>query len=137
MRIKILIVFLLVMVVSFSSAYAIERVFKEQTKKEENRAAEVSVQKDSSKTILPERDANKAEVKQRIEERKERYDSFIDKNNNGIDDRLEKQKREERVFEKEKREEKQKEAQKIERNKNQEERDTSKQSHPEELRKRK
>jgi len=137
MRIKILIVFLLVMAVSFSSAYAIERVFKEQTKKEENRATEVSVQKDSSKTILPERNANKVEAKQRIEERKERYDNFIDKNNNGIDDRLEKQKREEKVFEKEKRDEKREEVQKIERNKTQEERDTSKQSHPAELRKRK
>jgi Skp family chaperone for outer membrane proteins len=136
MRIKILIVFLLVMAVSFSSSYAIERVFKEQDKKEKG-TTETSVKESSPKNILQEGDTNKVEIKQRIEERKERYDNFIDKNNNGIDDRLEKQKREEKVFEKEKREEKREEVQKIERNKNQEERDTSKESHPGGIRKRK
>ena len=100
MKIKILVILLLIMAVSFSSVYAIERVSKGEARKVDNQTT-ISEQGDTSRDTLQERKTSRVEVRQKIEERKEKYDNFIDKNNNGIDDRLEKQRREKKVFKKE------------------------------------
>lgn len=139
MKVRILFGLVIILMVSFSLANAIERVSRGEVKRE-IKVAQPSNQedapKDTSENTIERRNVGKSvEPKMETAIKREQYDNFIDRNNNGIDDRLEKQTREKKILEREviteerrERTEDRKVEQKTEHKREQEQPDTNKNS---------
>ncbi len=93
MKLRVLILSACILMVSFSVSYSIERISRASIDSN-NKTADISVQRDS----LPKGRVEGVEGKAKMEQRQERYDNFLDRNNNGIDDSLEKEARKRKVF---------------------------------------
>ena len=139
MKVRILFGLVIILMISFSLANAIERVSRGEVKREIKVAQpskQEDVPKDTSGNTIEQRNVGKSvEPKMETTIKREQYDNFIDRNNNGIDDRLEKQTREKKILEREvineehrKRTEDRKVEQKTEHRREQEQPDTNKNS---------
>jgi len=132
MRVRILFGLVMIFMISFSLANAIERVSRGEVKRE-IKVAQPSKQedaaKDTSQNTVEQRNVGKpVEPKMKPTIKREQYDDFIDRNSNGVDDRLEKQTRERKVFEREVTKEEYTRDRNTERKRQQEQADTNKSS---------
>ena len=132
MKFRILFGLVIMLMISFSLANAVERVSRGEVKRE-IKVAQPSKQedaaKDTSQNTVEQRNVGKpVEPKMKPTIKREQYDDFIDRNSNGVDDRLEKQTRERKVFEREVTKEEYTRDRNTERKRQQEQADTNKSS---------